>query len=141
MLTKHVEEFYQSIFYQILCKKIKATSGLNVFNFKECESLAVLMLQKGCAISTHTIARFFGVLPFRKTYPATLDIFANYLDYSNLKSFIQQEKLFIERGLSAPTNLFELGQYSFIALEMAIESKDFNPHCSYPSSLSLICWV
>jgi hypothetical protein len=125
MLTKHDGEFYQSIFYQILCKKIRATSGLNVSNFKECENLAALMLQKGCTISTHTIARFFGVLPFRKTYPATLDIFANYIGFENLKAFIQQEKLFIERGLSAPNNLFELGQYSFVALEMAIESKDF----------------
>lgn len=124
MFKQQQEKFYQSIFYQLLCKKIRAMSGLNVSNFRECESLAVLMSQKGCAISTHTIARFFGVLPFRKTYPATLDILVNYVGYSSFHHFFEQETQFIERGLNTPVKLFDFGAYSTISLELAIETND-----------------
>jgi hypothetical protein len=124
MFKQQQEKFYQSVFYRSLCDKIIETSGLSVSNFKECENLAREMEGKGYTISSHTLARFFGILPFRKTYPATLDILVNYVGYSSFSHYIEQETQFIERGLNAPGKLFDFGAYSMISLELAIETND-----------------
>lgn len=124
MFKQQQEKFYQSIFYRTLCDKIIETSGLSVSNFKECENLALEMEKKGYTISSHTLARFFGILPFRKTYPATLDILVNYVGYSSFSHYVELETQFIERGLNAPAKLFDFGAYSMISLELAIETND-----------------
>ena len=137
MFKQQQEKFYQSIFYRTLCVKIIETSGKSVSNFKECENLAAAMATKGFTISSHTLARFFGLLPFRKTYPATLDILVNYVGYSSFTHFILQETLYIERGLNAPAKLFDFGAYSTISLELAIETNDIKSIQELLSSIDM----
>ena len=137
MFEPQQEKFYQSIFYRTLCDKISETWGKSVSNFKECESLAAEMATKGFTISSHTLARFFGLLPFRKTYPATLDILVNYVGYSSFTHYISQENLSIERGLNAPGKLFDFGVYSMIALELAIETNDITSIQELLSSIDM----
>ena len=124
MANRKHEEFFESVYHRILCEKLMIISGINVSTHKNCESLALEMGRNGYSISSHTLARLFGILPFRKTYPATLDILANYLGHVTFSYFIKHEKQNLERGLNTPENIFGQGAYSMIALELAIEIND-----------------
>ena len=118
------EGFIQSIYHRILCEKLITISGINVTTHKNCRSLALEIGRNGYSISAHTLARLFGLLSFRKSYPATLDILANYLGHASFSHFIINEKQKLIRGLNDPENLFGQGDYSMIALELAIETND-----------------
>lgn len=118
------KELYQNIFNDILREKLMEISGIIVTKHKDCEGLALKISNSGNFISAHTLARFFGILPARNTYPATLDILANYIGHETFNHFIQHEKDHLARGLNTPEKLFKQGAYSIIALELAIDSND-----------------
>jgi hypothetical protein len=124
MTKPRQKELYQNIFNDILREKLMEISGIIVTTYKDCESLALKISNSGKFISAHTLARIFGILPTRKTYPATLDILANYIGHESFNYFIQHETRYLERGLRVPDNIFGLGAYSMVALELAIETND-----------------
>jgi hypothetical protein len=118
------KELYQNIFTDILREKLMEISGIIVSKHKDCEGLALKISNSGNLISAHTLARFFGILPARNTYPSTLDILAKYIGHDTFNHFIQDETRNLDRGLRMPENVFGLGAYSMGALELAIETND-----------------
>ncbi len=119
---KDKELFYHSVYYKAICDAIISKSGIYPRTFQECNQLAVSFKQEGCVISGHTIARFFGILPNRKLYPATLDILVSYLGYSSFSEYINAKDLYIEQQLSSKNDLFRAGPFSLTALEIAIKT-------------------
>jgi hypothetical protein len=120
--VKDKEIFYRSVYYKAMCEAIIAKSGIYPRTFNECNQLAISFQQEGCIISGHTLARFFGVLPYRKLYPATLDILAIYLGYLSFSEYIHAKDLYIEQQLSSKNELFSTGPFSLTALEIAIKT-------------------
>ncbi len=119
---KDKELFYGSVYYKAMCDAIIAKSGIYPLTFNECNQLAVSFRQESCIISGHTLARFLGVLPYRKLYPATLDILANYIGYLSFSEYIHAKDLYIEQQLSSENELFSTGPFSLTALEIAIKT-------------------
>lgn len=119
---KDKELFYRSVYYKAMCDAISFKSGIYPRTFNECNQLSFLFQENGCIISGHTLARFFGVLPYRKLYPATLDILANYIGYLSFSEYIQAKDLYIEQQLSSENELFSTGPFSLTALEIAIKT-------------------
>ena len=119
---KDKELFYRSVYYKAMCDAISFKSGIYPRTFNECNQLAVSFRQEGCIISGHTLARFLGILPYRKLYPATLDILANYIGYLSFSDYIQAKDLYIDQQLSSENELFSSGPFSLTALEIAIKT-------------------
>ncbi len=136
---KDKELFYRSVYYKAMCDAIIFKSGIYPRNFNECNQLAVSFRQEGCIISGHTLARFFGVLPYRKLYPATLDILANYIGYLSFSEYIHAKDLYIEQQLSSENELFSTGPFSLTALEIAIKTTNKKDISDLLMSVNMDC--
>jgi hypothetical protein len=69
---------------QKMISAIEAKVGFKIRTLFDAQQLAEIMLASSIAISTHTIARFFGVIkPERKHYRYTLNLLSNFLGYKD----------------------------------------------------------
>jgi len=119
------QSIYTGQMISILRKRLMEASGIWISSFTHCEALSSLMRKQGALVSAHTIARLFGVLPQRKTYTSTLDIFAQFLGFDSFNHFAKFETDLLEGGLKDAFELFTEGDYSLCSLELAIEVQDW----------------
>lgn len=71
----------------ILKNELNSSLNFRIDSFKNCQIFSTLMKGKGIFLSPHTIARFFDILPSRKTYESSVTLLCNYLGYSSFHDF------------------------------------------------------
>ncbi len=107
--------------------RLEASASLNVKEFTDCKEMSAILFQNGIAISAHTFARIFGLIKSNhRPYTSTLNLICVYLGYDSFNAFCRKIKNEINHALYAPIDLFHLGQYSLIALELSIANNDWN---------------
>ncbi len=104
-----------------LKKKIREISGLSMLNYSDSILLSQKFEERGISLSTHTIARFFGLLEERKLYPSTLDLFCNYVGSENFHEFINQTSQEDKRSLLNNQSLFESKLHNFHTYQLNME--------------------
>ena len=120
------QSLYDSFYVRELKKRLERDTSISVTEFQDCKQLSSLLNSKGFDISAHTFARLFGILKIEhRPYTSTLNILCEFLGYNSYAAFCAQKSQEIEQALYAPTDAFETGDYSFIALEIAIASNDW----------------
>jgi hypothetical protein len=84
---------------QKMISAIESKVGFKIKTLFDAQQLADVMLASRIAISTHTLARFFGVLkPERKHYRYTLDLLSNFLGYKDFYEWEQYSVNFNKLG-------------------------------------------
>jgi hypothetical protein len=75
---------------QKMIAAIEAKCGFKIRSILEAQQLSDIMLSVGINLSTHTLARFFGVIkPERRHYRYTFNLIANYLGYQDYNEWEQ----------------------------------------------------
>lgn len=121
------QALFDSFYLQELKKQLEVKSSISIGEFNDCRSLSVLFANNGLAVSTHTFARLFGIIKANhRPYTSTLNLICEFLGYTSYNHFCTAVGQEIEHALYAPTDAFETGDYSFIALEIAIANNDWN---------------
>jgi hypothetical protein len=112
-------------FKTILKQRLEEKSGIRLFDFSDCLKLSTLLSHEKINISAHTIARIFGILKKDHTpYRSTLSLMVSYLGYSSFELFCQMESQLLSQRLKVK-HAFDMGDFSFPALELAIEQSSW----------------
>lgn len=123
-----LEQTLNDTFYiRELKKRIEIVANLEIKEFNDCKRLSGLLNSKGLAVSAHTFARLFSLLKDNhRPYTSTLNLICEFLGFSSYNDFCITIKNEINQALYAPRDLFKTGEYSLIALEIAIVNNDWN---------------
>jgi hypothetical protein len=125
-MKKQLLQQDETYFFRELSRKIQQKSNFVISEFYDCKMLALKMEEAGVIISAHTLGRFFSVLKSEhRPYTSTLNLLANYVGYTSFNNFKVEVLKNLEYSLSNPYRLFDAGDYSFTALELAIHSEDW----------------
>ncbi len=113
-----------TLFYDYLRSDICAHAEISMLNFSDSLLLSAKMLSAGISISSHTIARFYGFLPQRRLYPATLRSFCNYLGFNDFHDYVAFKQKNLEGSLVAESSLFTNRFFSEYSFQLAFELMD-----------------
>ncbi len=113
-----------SLYYKELQRDLIIKSTFSMHSFHDCERLSVRMSEEGFAISAHTLARFFGILPPRRTYPSTLNLMCRFLGFEDFGSFVEIKRHSIEGSLLRDDAFFSDTSFSVYGFELALRLCD-----------------
>ena len=112
-------------YIQSICNQIERKLGFRIKNIASAKSFSDSLAIQKLYVSSHTIARLFGVVkPFRTPYKETLNILANYLDYCNWEDFCENQT-----NIPFDTNYFlteASDGFSLAVLQSALVNEDLN---------------
>ncbi len=75
-----------------ICSQLENQLGFKIKNIADAERASNSLVAEKLHISTHTIARLYGVVkPFRTPYKETLNVLARYLNYSDWENFCSNQ--------------------------------------------------
>jgi hypothetical protein len=111
-------------FYDYLRSDICAHADIAMLNYSDSLLLSAKMSSAGISISPHTVARFYGFLPHRRLYPATLRSFCNYLGFNDFQEYVAFKQKNHERSLITDRQLFTNSTFSEFSFQLAFELID-----------------
>jgi hypothetical protein len=121
------QALFDSFYLQELKKQLEVKSSISIGEFNDCRSLSELFANNGLAVSAHTFARLFGIIKANhRPYTSTLSLICEFLGYTSYNHFCTAVGQEIEHALYAPADVFETGEYSFLALEIVVANNDWN---------------
>lgn len=124
-----------SVFYAELQKDLANKSGLVVDSFHNCQRLSGLMSEAGFLISTHTLARFFGLLPQRRMYPSTVNLLCSFLGHEDFGAYKKAKSLEMNESLLRKDDLFKDPEFSVQGFELVLRLLDEDGIRSYLASM------
>ncbi|MEI7508460.1 MAG: hypothetical protein WCJ62_03245 [Flavobacterium sp.] len=108
-----------------LCNQLETQLGFRIKNIADARKCADILAVEKLYISSHTIARLYGVVkPFRTPYKDTLNIIARYLNYSDWEEFCNNQT-----NIPFDPNYFlteASDGFSLTVLQMALANEDFD---------------
>jgi hypothetical protein len=107
-----------------ICNKIESQLGFKIKNIADAEKVSNSLASGKLHISTHTIARLYGVVkPFRTPYKDTLNVLARYLNYNDWDDFCANQT-----NIPFDPNFFlteASDGFSLAVLQLALASENF----------------
>jgi len=108
-----------------LCNQLETQLGFKIKNIANAEKSSEVLALEKLFISTHTIARMYGVVkPFRTPYKDTLNVVARYLKYDDWEDFCNNQT-----NVPFDPNYFlteASDGFSLAVLQLALANEDFN---------------
>lgn len=118
--------YNESFYLRELARQIEEKVKFRLVSFQDCKAFIEILDECGIHISAHTVARVFGVLKSKhRPYVSTLNLLANYLGFDTYSQFAKDVENQAKYSLAHPTEAFETGAFSFTALELALQSSDW----------------
>jgi hypothetical protein len=116
----------KEIYYiEQLKEKLEGKIGFKILRFYDCRIFSELLEKEKIIVSPHTLARFYGLLKRgHKPYVSTMNMLAEFLGHESFAVFSAKIDALNVQLLSSP-NCFLTGEFSFIALELAIHNCDY----------------
>lgn len=109
----------------VLKQRLEEETGIRLFDFKDCTQLSLLLSREKINVSSHTIARTFGILKKHHIpYRSTLNLMVSFLGFSTYEQFCQTESHLLKQRLKGK-HAFNTGDFSFTALELAISQSSW----------------
>ena len=107
-----------------LCNQLEIQLGFKIKNIANAEKCSEVLALEKLFISTHTIARMYGVVkPFRTPYKDTLNVVARYLKYEDWEDFCNNQT-----NIPFDPNYFlteASDGFSLAILQLALANEDF----------------
>ncbi len=120
-----MQQLSEEIFIKQLKVEIERKVGFSITKFHDCKVLSELLKKQKIAVSSHTLARFFGLLKEgHRPYTSTLNLLAEFVGYASFARFCTDFSDKMEFALANPGG-FSLGAFSFTALELCIATNDW----------------
>jgi len=113
-------------YYNEIKKRIESYFKIQINTFTDCKIASQYLAEKKVHISTHTLARMFGILKSKlKPYTATLNSLCRFLNYESYAEFCKSVNHELKSALHGNNDSFKTGAYSFVALELALANEDW----------------
>ena len=113
-----------SLYLISICNQMETQFGFKVKNIADAEKASEILAVEKLHISSHTIARLYGVVkPFRTPYRDTLNIIARFLDYTDWEEFCLNQT-----NIPFDPNFFlteASDGFSLAVLQLALANEDF----------------
>ena len=139
-MKKQLLQSDESYFLRELRQKIQEKTTISVSEFYDCKRLADKFAEEGIIISAHTFARFFGVFKSNhRPYTSTLNLLANFIGFNSFNEFKIKVKQQLENAFANPLGQFHTGDFSYTALELAIQTNDWKSVQSILESFQYSC--
>ena len=139
-MKKQLLQSDESYFLRELRQKIQEKTTISFSEFYDCKRLADKLAEEGIIISAHTIARFFGILKSNhRPYTSTLNLLVNFIGFHSFNEFKINVKQQLEYALANPLGQFHTGDFSYTALELAIQTNDWKSVQSILESFQYSC--
>ena len=136
--TSHAKRFYHylcialnvimtqpSPYLFTICSQLENQFGFKIKNIADAKSASDSLALEKLHISTHTIARLFGVVkPNRTPYKETLNVLSRYLNYSDWEDFCSNQT-----NIPFDPNYFlteASDGFSLAILQLALATENFN---------------
>jgi hypothetical protein len=107
-----------------ICNQIESQLGFKIKNIADAQKCSEILTVEKLYISTHTIARLFGVVkPFRTPYKDTLNILACFVNYNDWEDFCDSQT-----NIPFDPNFFlteASDGFSLAMLQLALANEDF----------------
>ena len=107
-----------------ICNQIETQLGFKIKNIADAQNFSEILTVEKLYISTHTIARLFGVVkPFRTPYKDTLNILARFVNYNDWEDFCDSQT-----NIPFDPNFFlteASDGFSLAMLQLALANEDF----------------
>lgn len=121
-----MEQLEEEFFIRQLKSEIERKVGFSINEFQDCKALSEEIKLFKISISAHTLARFFGLLKDEhRPYTSTLNLLANFLGLDSYNQFKKQLLNSNNFSLKNQMGDFTAGDFSFVALELAIQQCDW----------------
>lgn len=139
-MRKQLLQSDEPYFQRELRRKIQEKTTISVSEFYDCKKLADKLAEDGIIISAHTFARFFGILKSNhRPYTSTLNLLANFIGFHSYNEFKITVKQQLENALANPLGQFHTGDFSYTALELAIQTNEWKSVQSILESFQYSC--
>jgi len=113
-------------YYNEIKKRIESYFKIQINTFTDCKIASQYLAEKKVHISTHTLARMFGILKSKlKPYTATLNSLCRFLNFESYAEFCKSVNHDLKSALHGNNDSFKTGAYSFVALELALANEDW----------------
>ncbi len=107
-----------------LCNQLEIQLGFKIKNIANAQNCSEVLALEKLYISSHTIARLFGVVkPFRTPYKDTLNVIARYLNYTDWEDYCNNQT-----NIPFDPNYFlteASDGFSLAVLQLALANEDF----------------
>jgi len=107
-----------------ICNQIETQLGFKIKNIADAQNFSEILTVEKLYISTHTIARLYGVVkPFRTPYKDTLNILARFVNYHDWEDFCDSQT-----NIPFDPNFFlteASDGFSLAMLQLALANEDF----------------
>ncbi len=107
-----------------ICSQLENQLGFKIKNIADAQKASNSLVAEKLHISTHTIARLYGVVkPFRTPYKDTLNVLARYLNYSDWEDFCSNQT-----NIPFDPNYFlteATDGFSLAVLQLALATENF----------------
>ena len=107
-----------------LCNQLEIQLGFKIKNIANAQKCSEVLALEKLYISSHTIARLFGVVkPFRTPYKDTLNVIAHYLNYTDWEDYCNNQT-----NIPFDPNYFlteASDGFSLAVLQLALANEDF----------------
>ena len=108
-----------------ICTKIEQNLNFKINHISDAKNLSKILEANKLNISSHTIARLFGLIkPFRTPYKDTLNLLSRYLNYSDWNDFCANQT-----NIPFDPNYFlteAADGFSLAVLQLTLVNEDFN---------------
>ena len=107
-----------------ICNQIESQLGFKIKNIADAQNFSEILTVEKLYISTHTIARLYGVVkPFRTPYKDTLNILARFINYNDWEDFCDNQT-----NIPFDPNFFlteASDGFSLAMLQLTLANEDF----------------
>jgi len=107
-----------------LCNQLEIQLGFKIKNIANAQKCSEILALEKLYISSHTIARLFGVVkPFRTPYKDTLNVIARYLNYTDWEEYCNNQT-----NIPFDPNYFlteASDGFSLAVLQLSLANEDF----------------
>jgi hypothetical protein len=113
-------------YYDEIKKRLESYFKIQIKTFTDCKIASQHLAEKKVHVSTHTLARMFGILKTKlKPYTATLNSLCRFLNFDSYAEFCESVNHELKYALQGNNDSFKTGAYSFVALELALANEDW----------------
>ncbi len=125
-MARHFTVYPNDLVLHDLMRHIEKRSGIRLQSFSDCKRLSELLDQSGINLSALTLSRCFGFTKSEhRPFASTLNLLSVYLGFRSFNHFSQATNEAVRYALTHPELKFEEGDFAYTALELAIQTEDW----------------
>lgn len=125
-MARHYTVYSEDLVLRELKRQLEKQSGIVLQSYSDCKKLSESLDKVGVHLSAMTLSRCFGISEStHRPFLSTLDLLSSYLGFQSFNHFSKETSEVVKFALTHPEMKFTVGEYAYVALELAIQVNDW----------------